>query len=154
MLDLTNVLHALNFPCYHDGSEAFQYDSIQDFSSKVSRAVREAKAVIVVCSEVLFTVFRDTAGGGEKAQMKFGKFSVSRVSKTMAVSSGKFFPVTMTGVCSSCIHPLQDKRCFDLHNHEEFLVAARGSSNSAASVWRTNPQFSEFSELANKLRQL
>ena len=152
VMDLTNILFALNLPCYHDGSESFQDDSIQDFSSKVSRAVREAKAVVVMCSEVLSTAFRDAASGRRKAQMKFGKFSVSRVSKTMEVSPDKFVPVNLTGAGSVCSE-LQGMRYFNLQNHEQFLSACRGSVNSVC-VQNGDPQFSEFSELARKLGQL
>lgn len=155
VLDLTNVLYALDLPCYHDGSESFLDDSIQGFSSKVNRAVREASAVVVLCSEVLYTAFRQAASGRKKAQMKFGRFSVFQVKKIMETSVGKFVPVTLTGgsPTSSVCPELQGKRCFNLHNHEQFLSTARGSVNSAG-VHNNDPQFSEFSELAKELKQL
>ena len=154
VLHLTNVLYTLNLPCYHDGSDCFQDDSMQDFSSKVCRAVREARVVVVVCSQVLSTALCNAGSGGKKAQMKFGKFSVSRVRREIMASTGKFISVTMTGISS--IHPpepLGDKHCYNLQNHEEFLSAARGLVNGVG-VWTSAPQFSEFSKLAMTIRQL
>ena len=152
VLELTNVLYALDLPCYHDGSDSFQNDSIQDFPSKVYRAVREAKAVVVLCSEVLSTAFREAKNNKRKAQMKFGVFSVLRVKKIMDMCAGKFVPVTLTGASSVCLE-LQGKHCFNLHNYVQFLSTARGSVNSVG-VQNNEPQFSEFRELAMELKQL
>ena len=152
VLDLTNILYALDLPCYHDGSDSFQNDSIEAFSSKVSRAVRDAKAVVVVCSEVLTTAFHEAKRKRRNAQMKFGEFSVVRVKKVMEMFRGNFVPVILTG--GSSVSPeLQGKRCFDLHNYQQFLLTARGSVNSV-SVQSKDPQFSEFAELALELKQL
>ena len=118
-----------------------QNDSIQEFSSKVIRAVRDSKAVVVICSEVLATAFGGTARTDRKqAQMKFGKFGVSKVSKIMMKSAEKFVPVTLTGANSICPE-LQKKRCFDLKNHGEFMSSARASLNRADV--QSDPQFSE-----------
>jgi hypothetical protein len=144
VLDLTNILYALDLPCYHDGSDSFQNDSIQDFSSKVNRAVRDAKAVVVVYSDVLSTAFHEDKRKRRNAQMKFGEFSVVRVKNMMEISKGKFVPVTLTGR-SSVSPELQGKRCFDLHNYEQFLSTARGSVNSVG-VQSKGPQFSEFAD--------
>ena len=147
VLDMANLLYALNLPCYHNGSESFQNDSIQDFSSKVNRAVKEAKAVIVICSEVLHTAFNN----GKKAQMKFGKFCVSQVSKVMTLSTSKFVPVTLTGTGSVCSE-LQTVRCFDLQNYEQFMSCVSVSSNHVEV--QSDPRFSEIREFAVALQKL
>ena len=149
VLDLVKMFYLLNIPCFHDGSECFQNDSIQDFSCKIERALKDSKAVVVICSEVLSTAFNDAAHSGRRqAQMKFGKFNVSKVSKYMMKSTDKFVPVTLTGVSSVCSE-LQNNRCFDLKNHGQFMVSIKTSSNV-----RSDPEFSEINELVLKLQQL
>ena len=151
VLDMANLLHALNLPCYHDGSESFQNDSIQDFSSKVSRAVTDAKAVIVICSEVLHTAFSGAWNNRKQAQMKFGKFNVSQVSKVMTKSTNKFVPVTLTGVSSVCSE-LQTVQCFNLKNYEQFMSCMSVSLNHVDV--QSDPHFSEIREFAATLQKL
>ena len=147
MLDLVKILHLLNLPCFYDGSECFQNDSIQDFSCKVERALKDCKGVVVLCSEVLSTAFNDaTHSGTKQAQMKFGKFNVSRVSKYMMKSTDKFVPVTLTGLSSVCTE-LKNNHCFDLKDYEKFI---KTSSN----VRKNDSSFSEIDGLVLKLRQL
>ena len=151
VLDMANLLYALNLPCYHDGSESFQNDSMQDFSSKVSRAVKEAKAVIVICSEVLHTAFSGAQNNGEKAQMKFGKFDISQVNKVMTKLTNKFVPVSLTGASSVCSE-LQTVRCFNLQNYDQFMSCVNVSSNHVEV--QSDPRFSEIREFAATLQKL
>lgn len=149
VLDLANLLLVLNLPCYHDGSEYFQNDSMQDFSSKVQRAVEEAKAVIVVSSEVLQTVFSNAQN---QAQMKYGKFDISHIKGVMTKSVRKFVPVTLTGVSSTCLE-LQSRQCFNLRNYEQFMSCVKTPSSTPGEVL-SDPSFSEIRELAVMLQQL
>lgn len=151
VLDLADLLYVLNLPCYHDGSEYFQNDSMQDFSGKVKRAVEEVKAVIVICSEVLHTAFSNTQNHREQAQMKYGKFDVSYVKGIMTKSTQKFVPVTLTGVSSICLE-LQSRQCFNLKNYDQFMSCVKTSSNPEEVL--RDPSFSEIRELAVILKQL
>lgn len=151
VLDLANLLYVLNLPCYHDGSEYFQNDSMQDFSGKVKRAVEEVKAVIVICSEVLHTALSNAQNHKEQAQMKYGKFDVSHVKGIMTKSTQKFVPVTLTGASSVCLE-LQSRRCFNLKNYEQFMSCVKTSSNPEEVL--RDPSFSEIRELSVILKQL
>ena len=150
VLDTANLLSALNLPCYHDASEAFQCDSIQEFPKKVERAVTDAKAVIVICSEVLYTAFGDSKTGSKLAQMNFGKFSVLQVKEIMARSNAKFVPVTLTGSGSVC-RDLQNSRYFNLQNYEQFMASVKKPLTPEV---LNDPAFSEIRELCAILHRL
>ena len=144
VLDMANFLHTLNLPCLHDASETFQCDSIQEFSSKVERAVKDSRVVIVICSEVLYTAFSSSSNSSKLVQMKFGKFSLSRVKKVMMKSSKKFVPVTLTGSVS-VFKELQENRCFHIQNYEEFMLSIKKSSSTGEAL--SDPAFSEIRDL-------
>ena len=151
---MAKLLYTINVPCYHDASESFQCDSMQEFSSKVERAVKEARIVIVICSEVLYTAFNSHSTSPKLVQMKFGKFNLSRVKRVMSRSPPKFVPVTLTGSTSVC-QELQDNQCFKLQNYEQFMEAVETSSSTGCMAEVLNdPAFSEIRNFNSTLQDM
>ena len=106
--------------------------------------MKDSRVVIVICSEVLYTAFSSSSNSSKLVQMKFGKFSLSRVKKVMMKSSKKFVPVTLTGSVSVC-KELQENRCFHIQNYEEFMLSIKKSSSTGEAL--SDPAFSEIRDL-------
>ena len=150
IVDFIQFLAMVDIRCYHDAYESFStLTNSREFSRKVQLSAQEAKTVIVVCSEVLYTAFMEC---NAMVQMKYGKFRAESVLEIMVKSPKKFVPVFLAAECSVCTE-LRCERCYNLKDFERFMeeTIAKGARDEKITEILKKPEFAELQDFVNHL---
>ncbi len=114
VVDLAEKLEEMGIVCYYDGKDDSVFGRLP-----AEEAIKAAKRVLVITSEVLCSAFSATSHSTSSVlvHMRYSSFTVQNVQSLIAQAPAKFIPVRLAGT-AWVVGQLQSQRVYDLQNLE------------------------------------